>query len=101
MLLFSSSVLESIEALPKSCEARGDEFVLGLNGNGTVVASVEFRVEPSMLCRGLALGVALADAPAAPACFAAMALASLSCNRSLALFLEVESDLFGAVQALG
>lgn len=57
--------------------------------------SVEFRAGPSILCRGLALGVALADVPV---CFAAIALASLSCNRSFALFLAVESDLVGAVR---
>lgn len=94
MSLFSSSALESIELLPISCEARGETLGLGLAGNGIVVPSVEFRTGPSILCRGLALGVALADAPV---CFAAIALASLSCSRSFALFLAVESDLGGAV----
>lgn len=99
VMLFSSSALESIELLPTSCEARGDEAVLGLAGNGTVVASGGFRGEPSVLCRGLALGVALGVALAdVPACFAAMALANLSCNRSFALLLAVDSDFVGAVR---
>lgn len=85
-----------------SCEARGEALDFGLAGKGIVVASVELRAGPSILCRsilcrGLALGVALADAPA---CFAAIALANLSCSRSFALFLVVESDLDGAVQVL-
>lgn len=96
MLAFSSSVLESIELRPVSWDVRGGEVLLGLVGNGTAVASAELRAGPSMLCRGLALGVALAEPPA---CFAAIALASLSCNRSFALFLVAELDLTGAVEA--
>ena len=59
---------------------------------------MELRFGTSELCRGLAVGVGFAEDPSPldAACFAATALASLSCSLSFGLLL-VESDLDGAV----
>lgn len=90
----------STDFLSLSCEARGDEGAFGLccaDGAGAAL-SVELRFGMSKLCRGLAVGVGFADdpSPLPAACFAATALASLSCSLSFGLLL-VESDLDGAV----
>lgn len=90
----------STDFLSLSCEARGDEGAFGLccaDGAGAAL-SVELRFGTSKLCRGLAVGVGFADdpSPLPAACFAATALASLSCSLSFGLLL-VESDLDGAV----
>lgn len=63
---------------------------------------MELRFGTSKLCLGLAVGVGFADEPSplAAACFAATALASLSCSLSFGLLL-VESDLDGAAPQTG
>lgn len=97
-MLFSDSAFASIDPLGVSCDARGDGFALGLVGDGAAALSVELRFGTSRLCRGLAVGVTFPEAPSdlRPACFAATALASLSCSRSFALLRVTESDLAGA-----
>lgn len=82
-----------------SCEPRGEEVVFGLAREG-VMLSVDLRTGMSMLCRGLEVGVPLAEpfSDFKPACLAATALASLSCSRSFALFLGADSGLVGAAE---
>lgn len=98
-MLPSGSAFASIDLLPLSCDARGDGFALELTGDSGVALSVEVRAGASILCRGLAVGVTFVEVVSdfKPAFFAATALASLSCSRSLVLFRVAESDREGTV----